>query len=503
LWNRRRAGVAVLCFDLMGSCRSKFHAFSPSSDSLESGNGRPTYGSPSSAPTSAQNNYQLTLSSRSNPSPPPFIPSPFRPSSYRSSNNSSITNLFSNEAYSPVYHELHFSSHEIQLLHDIFLHLLNTQPSSSPSPSPSSTSFNPQSNLPFEDRRIPFDHFFQSFNLQHTPLNDQLFSLWFPSSPTSLNFLYFICMIWYALTMDENDVITYIFSLYSNHATHLLSLSSIKSAIDHIHPFAASNKPLQKILKLLGEPPQGQNLGQDPSSSSTSSSLSYREWSEWCERYPLLLEPIYLQQTNLRQQICNEQIWLTILEKKEQTPSQHSPNYLHTLHNFYDEAMLKHTLTSRLNDLSRQYSSKSSSGNVMTLPLSLSSNAPPSLATDSDEDYPDLSLRRKPSSRSSSTTSLQSMVVVSDCSTPFSVAGIVLQNKMYDTDGDTISVASGCSGKCSDFNSYRPSLHGDGDDEDGALPGGQWAGGDDGDGGLLTPRSVLSNALDHSDDEDR
>jgi hypothetical protein len=539
--------------DVMGNCTNKFHAFSPPSSSPENGNVADSDGPSSSggnpSSSSQNNNYHLTLSTRSNPSPPPFIASPFKTSSYRSSNY--VSSLLTNEAYSPIYRELHFSSNEIQQLHDIFLHLLNTQPS------PSSPSHNSQSNTPFEDKRVTFEHFYHSFNLQQTPLNDQLFSLWLPSSlspslsTTSFNFLYFICMIWYALAMDHNDVITYVFSLYSNHNTHLLTLSSIKTAMDHIHSFASTNKPLQKILQLLSESYQQQQQGgggggqeQTPlesslllsshcsaspaasvtSSSSPSPSLSYSEWWEWCERYPLLLEPIYSQQTKLRQQICQEEIWLTIINQKEQTPSQHSPNYLHLLHGLYDEAMLKHTLTSRLNDLSHQHSSKSSHGNnIFALATagsrsgSLSSVVAPSLrlaaagggsqvteekAEGSEEDYPNLSLRRKPSSRSSSTNSLQSMVIVSNCSTPFSVAGVVLQNKMYDTDGDSISVASVGSGRCSDFNSYQASLY----EDDDALPGGRWAGeaaGAEGEeDGLLTPRSVLSNAHDLSDSEE-
>jgi hypothetical protein len=222
--------------------------------------------------------------------------------------------------------------------------------------------------------------------------------------------------------------------------------------------------------------------------------MNYQEWCDTCTDHPLLLEPIYAAQALLRQRLGGDAMWFTMTNHKELSPTQTSAHYLSHLRSLYDEALLKYTLTSRLNALTQMGDSRrlfsSNSGLASSVPRD----------TDSDEDYPVTLLRVKPVSRSSSTSSLQSMIIVSDCSTPFSTAGIVLHDRRYDTDGDTISVASGVSaGRDSDFGQYEEE-----GEAEGATARGGWYRGQSGDGDendLLSPRSVLSDSGDEEDEE--
>lgn len=357
-------------------------------------------------------------------------------------------------------------------------------------------------NYSLEEIHITFEHFFDYFSLEKTPFNYQLFYLWLqpPSSPPStillqassttpstttplsMNYLFFICSIWYVLTMEQEDIAAFIFNLYATAkgpSTKYITVSSIKTALDHIHPFATCNKLLQKLIKDLPNEIDG---------------LTFAEWWEWCSEHTMILEPIFQQQNQLRQAIGTNDLWKALTIKRTQNPSQNNPNYLIFLHNLYDEAMLKYALTSRLNDLTklktRSYSFTRESDSLIQPNIDIDP-----MISASEDDYPQLTLKRKPSGSSSSTASVQNLVIVSNCSTPFSAAGVILHDVMYDTDGDSISIPSPGSGKCSDYESIFY--------EDPENPPGRWDT-KDGDDGLLSPRSVLSeaNCYDESEDDD-
>jgi hypothetical protein len=461
-------------------------------------------------------------------------------SSFRSSLSQTDPSFF-NEAYGIVYEELHFNEIEIGTLKDIYLQIIIFYRAFSSSPSS-------------DPLNISFESFFHHFNLQQTPFSDRLLHLWLSEEVTTFNFLFFLCSVWHALTLTQEDVVTYVFSCYANSKTKLFELNSIERAMRHIHlPSSAAvascllepsldqgpgqtqrpderhghshgqgqggqYKQIQKILHCLRQERE-EEVESRNRSTKTSLPMSYQEWCDCCSDHPLLLEPIYTLQACLRERLGGEEMWLTMMRRRELSSTQTSSHYLSHLHSLYDEALLKHTLTSRLNALSQlgdSYSSRLSSAAPRRI---LSTSSAAHLDTDSEDDCPaPLLLRKKPTSRSSSTSSLQSMILVSDCdSSPGGLSatvGIVLRDKRYDTDGDTISVASSAggggrrsTGGGSDYGQYEEEGVGARDESrDQCLPGGWYRGQSNGGDGeeeeLLSPRSVLSDSGGSADEDD-
>jgi hypothetical protein len=283
-------------------------------------------------------------------------------------------------------------------------------------------------------QQIFVNEIFQKCGIETIPLLLlQILALW-DQNRRIFDFPFFVCSIWNFLTWSDEDVYCHIFSLYKHpRFPLLLPIANISSLFCDIHGINYSeNRVLSEIEKQI-----------------SLTDITFDMFSDYCAKHSLLIGPILAHQHSLRESICGVSFWLAIGRRRETTPELNGENFIDKIELMYSTISFYKALAGRLLILhgERQF----------TCARQVNPTTTPVTNDDDLDSRPEHIIRSKPSSRTVSRTgsfSGGSSSVVISIESPCSAAEIVLHGDLYDSDGDTISVASITksvgSGKCSE-----------------------------------------------------
>mmetsp|Transcript_4703 Transcript_4703/g.7681 ORF Transcript_4703/g.7681 Transcript_4703/m.7681 type:complete len:453 (+) Transcript_4703:91-1449(+) len=190
---------------------------------------------------------------------------------------------------------------------------------------------------------------FHYFEVESTPFEMAVFTLFDEDESGIINFMEFVCSLWNILTLDELNMGGLAFNIVDRTGMKIIGYKAVERIFEVMHKKkvekdAALHDMMLEVKKDLRR------------------EINIQEFTEWCHHHPSVLSPLMMLQMHLRDQIIGPRFWQKMTKLRKEHPEQGLWDYLPKLQSRIIEQNEKFKAKGQLEEAERRRKSRRGKG---------------------------------------------------------------------------------------------------------------------------------------------